>query len=313
MFSIFTPWQRTSTAPPPNRSVATDPTSTASRHYNSIQKNVPGGSAPPPQRPPSSHHRPTSSQQPMASHVSQVSRSAQQQQVMSRTAASPSSRQVSVSEKEKKDKEKFLMFTRFVRLMSRILNYPAKLIFPATTNPRVLMKYLEQRDQDMHTRAKAQIKECYEKNKQGDPNFKSLTTSLKARLKPTVGDVYWKVSCCHTYRNCPCKANCSLLATRTPESTILLGPFSQAEKRTPTCCAIRNFATVENSTRSGAAAVYRGSERCAPSSGLQVYVRAPTLPGASCCCGHRDPERCAQSSGHQVCQHAPASQCCATP
>lgn len=56
------------------------------------------------------------------------------------------------------------------------------------------MKYLEQRDQEMHTRAKAQIKECYEKNKQGDPNFKSLTTSMKARLKQTVGDVYWKVS-----------------------------------------------------------------------------------------------------------------------
>ena len=81
---------------------------------------------------------------------------------------SSSSHQVSVSDKEKKEKEKFLMFTR------------------------VLMKYLEQRDQDMHTRAKAQIKECYEKNKQGDPNFKSLTTSMKARLKQTVGDAYWK-------------------------------------------------------------------------------------------------------------------------
>ena len=123
--------------------------------------------APPPQRPPSSHHRATASQHPMASHASHISRSAQQQ-VMSRTAASSSSHQVSVSDKEKKEKEKFLMFTR------------------------VLMKYLEQRDQDMHTRAKAQIKECYEKNKQGDPNFKSLTTSMKARLKQTVGDVYWK-------------------------------------------------------------------------------------------------------------------------
>mmetsp|Transcript_33034 Transcript_33034/g.78904 ORF Transcript_33034/g.78904 Transcript_33034/m.78904 type:complete len:873 (+) Transcript_33034:340-2958(+) len=178
------PKARTSTAPPPNRSgVATVPTSTASRHHSTIQKNIPGSSrayppnpmaasqqqmAPPPQRPPSSHHRATSSQHPMASHVSQVSRSAQQQQVMSRTAAPSSSHQVSVSEKEKKEKEKFLMFTR------------------------VLMKYLEQRDQEMHTRAKAQIKECYEKNKQGDPNFKSLTTSMKARLKQTVGDVYWK-------------------------------------------------------------------------------------------------------------------------
>ena len=73
-----------------------------------------------------------------------------------------------MSDKEKKEKEKFLMLTR------------------------VLMKYLEQRDLDMHTRVKAQIKECYLKNKQGDPNFKSLTTSMKARLKQTVGDAYWK-------------------------------------------------------------------------------------------------------------------------
>ena len=62
------------------------------------------------------------------------------------------------------------------------------------------MKYLELRDQDMHTRAKAQIKKCYEKNKQGDPNFKSLTGSMKARLKETVGDVYWKVRCCCNYQ-----------------------------------------------------------------------------------------------------------------
>ena len=88
-----------------------------------------------------------------------------------------------------------------------------KLSFPATTNPRVLMKYLEQYDKDMHTRAKAQIKECYEKNKQGDPNFKSLTVSLKARLKQTVGDVYWKVSCCYNHCNCPAKLTVPFLET----------------------------------------------------------------------------------------------------
>ena len=44
----------------------------------------------------------------------------------------------------------------------------------------------------MHIRAKAEIKECYEKNKNGDPQFKSLTQSMKARLRATVGESYWK-------------------------------------------------------------------------------------------------------------------------
>ena len=44
----------------------------------------------------------------------------------------------------------------------------------------------------MHATAKAQIKECYEKNKSGDPQFSSLTTSMKARLRATVGESYWK-------------------------------------------------------------------------------------------------------------------------
>ena len=44
----------------------------------------------------------------------------------------------------------------------------------------------------MHQKAKARIKECYEKNKSGDPMFKSLTQSMKARLRNTVGEVYWK-------------------------------------------------------------------------------------------------------------------------
>jgi len=54
------------------------------------------------------------------------------------------------------------------------------------------MKYLEQRDPDMHAKAKQQIKECYERNKMGDPAYKSLTQSMKARLKVTVGDDYWR-------------------------------------------------------------------------------------------------------------------------
>jgi len=44
----------------------------------------------------------------------------------------------------------------------------------------------------MHVKAKAQIKECYEKNMTGDPNYRSLTASMKARLRQTVGETYWK-------------------------------------------------------------------------------------------------------------------------
>jgi hypothetical protein len=44
----------------------------------------------------------------------------------------------------------------------------------------------------MHALAKAQIKECYEKNKSGDPQFKSLTISMETRLRSTVGDLHWK-------------------------------------------------------------------------------------------------------------------------
>jgi ClpP class serine protease len=57
----------------------------------------------------------------------------------------------------------------------------------------VLMKYLKQHDPNMHAVAMAQIKECYEKHKSGDPQFHSLTgTSTKARLRSTVGELHWK-------------------------------------------------------------------------------------------------------------------------
>ncbi|KAL7488843.1 hypothetical protein ACHAW6_014454 [Cyclotella cf. meneghiniana] len=72
-----------------------------------------------------------------------------------------------MTDAEKKEKEKFLMFTR------------------------VLMKYLEQRDKALHQKAKEQIRECYEKNKAGDPMFQPLTQSMKVRLRSTVGEVYW--------------------------------------------------------------------------------------------------------------------------
>mmetsp|Transcript_9528 Transcript_9528/g.23271 ORF Transcript_9528/g.23271 Transcript_9528/m.23271 type:complete len:943 (-) Transcript_9528:46-2874(-) len=92
----------------------------------------------------------------------------QHQQQSSSSGGGSNNNPQQLTDLEKKEKERFLMFTR------------------------VLMKYLEQRDVNMHAQAKAQIKECYEKNKSGDPQFRSLTTSMKARLRSTVGESYWK-------------------------------------------------------------------------------------------------------------------------
>ena len=71
-------------------------------------------------------------------------------------------------EERKKAKERFLMFTK------------------------VLMKYLETRDPQLHSRAKLVIKECAERNKAKDPNYKSLTAAMQTRLRDCVGEFYWK-------------------------------------------------------------------------------------------------------------------------
>ena len=44
----------------------------------------------------------------------------------------------------------------------------------------------------MHAKAYSVIKECYEKNKAGDPEYQCLTTIMKARLRAIVGETYWK-------------------------------------------------------------------------------------------------------------------------
>jgi hypothetical protein len=51
----------------------------------------------------------------------------------------------------------------------------------------------------MHALAKAKIRECYKKNASGDPHFRSLTTSMKAHLRSTVGEIYWKKA--HDYKD----------------------------------------------------------------------------------------------------------------
>jgi len=89
---------------------------------------------------------------------------------ISSSTSSSVQHQVSSSQSSpfKSEKERFLMFTK------------------------VLMKYLEQKNKAMHARAKAVIRDCAEKNKQGDPNYASLTRAMQKGLYETVGKEYWQ-------------------------------------------------------------------------------------------------------------------------
>jgi hypothetical protein len=93
----------------------------------------------------------------------------------------------------------------------------------------------------MHKKARAEIKQCYDRNKAGDPMFKSLTHSMKARLRATVGDVYWKKA--HGYLNHflrqkaekkgedgqPVQSSSRLASTQEPASSSSnVTPFSQS-------------------------------------------------------------------------------------
>jgi len=56
----------------------------------------------------------------------------------------------------------------------------------------VFMKYLEQKDPQMHARAEEVIRECAKYNKKKEQGYGSVTASMKTRLRTTVGDLYWK-------------------------------------------------------------------------------------------------------------------------
>jgi len=72
-------------------------------------------------------------------------------------------------EKEmRRQKERFLMFTR------------------------VLMKYLESKDPPLHQNVKAIIKDCADRNKRQERGYESVTASMRSRLKEVVGENYWK-------------------------------------------------------------------------------------------------------------------------
>merc|ERR1740136_371313 len=57
---------------------------------------------------------------------------------------------------------------------------------------RVLMKYLENRDKNMHAKAKSVLRECADENKRNNPAFASLSVSMQVRLRDLVGEAYWK-------------------------------------------------------------------------------------------------------------------------
>jgi hypothetical protein len=121
------------------------------------------------------HHH----QQPPPSQQQQQQLQQQQQHAMgssstSRSGGSAPSVGRELTEQEKreilhrKQKEKFLMFTR------------------------VLIKYLEGKDKALHHKAKLVIKDCAERNKRGERGYESVTMAMQRRLKDLVGDTYWK-------------------------------------------------------------------------------------------------------------------------
>ena len=106
----------------------------------------------------------------------------------------------------------------------------------------VFKRYLEQRDKAMHKKAKEDIRVCYEKSKSGDPQFKSITESMKVRLRATVGEMHWKKA--HDYLNNFLKdkgrkgqKSMRVLAPPVvaPQTTIpTVKPFQQSTKPQPT-------------------------------------------------------------------------------
>lgn len=87
--------------------------------------------------------------------------------VLPGATAPSSSSSLTPATDHKSRKEQFLMFTR------------------------VLMKYLDKQDPNMHAYAKQVIRECAQKNRNGDPGYTSLSISMQKRLKQLVGESYW--------------------------------------------------------------------------------------------------------------------------
>mmetsp|Transcript_40053 Transcript_40053/g.96654 ORF Transcript_40053/g.96654 Transcript_40053/m.96654 type:complete len:794 (+) Transcript_40053:78-2459(+) len=117
-------------------------------------------------RMPSSNSRPSSS---MPGSYSGSQSGGGSSQMYSTASGSRTDPTLAAREQEvRRQKERFLIFTR------------------------VLIKYLEQKDPNMHRQAKVIIKDCAERNKNKEPGYQSVTASMKTRLKELVGESYWR-------------------------------------------------------------------------------------------------------------------------
>lgn len=56
---------------------------------------------------------------------------------------------------------------------------------------RVLMKYIEQKDPQVHAQARHVIRDCTDKSRKKEPGYKSIAECMETRLRATVGDQYW--------------------------------------------------------------------------------------------------------------------------
>merc|ERR1711862_1021673 len=57
---------------------------------------------------------------------------------------------------------------------------------------RVLLGYLTRVDPKVRIEAQNALKDCHLKNRNGDPNYKSLVDSIEKRLRLAVGEGHWK-------------------------------------------------------------------------------------------------------------------------
>lgn len=57
---------------------------------------------------------------------------------------------------------------------------------------RVLVKYLEQTNKELHDEVREIIKDCTEKKDRKEPGYESITSALKRRIREVVSDACWK-------------------------------------------------------------------------------------------------------------------------
>ena len=57
---------------------------------------------------------------------------------------------------------------------------------------RVLIKYLEQKDEVLFRRARFCIKDCARRYQRGDPGYELVLVAMQRRLKDLVGETYWR-------------------------------------------------------------------------------------------------------------------------